>query len=64
MSAYTPTGFNLVETMRPLEDRRMRERARAGAFDGTMQRRPPAATTRRRIQGRARRNWWMLLVPE
>jgi hypothetical protein len=66
MSIPMPTGFNWPEAMQPLEDRRTRERARAVAAERTMQRPPQAAsaTTRQRSRGRARDNWWALLIPE
>ena len=62
MSEYLPTGFNLVEAVRPLEDRRTRKGARAAASEGAIQRRPRGTT--KRVHGRGRRNWWTLLIPE
>jgi hypothetical protein len=64
MYEYVHTGFNLVEAVWPLEDRRAWERARAAAEHGATQRRPRHATTRRRVQRRAHRDWWTLLIPE
>jgi hypothetical protein len=66
MSTSTPTGSNWAEAMQPLEDRRTRERDRAIGSERTMPRPLQAvnAPTRERARGRARRNWWMLLIPE
>src|SRR5262249_10451692 len=54
MTTLSPTGFHCRAAVRPLEDRRPRERARALASERTARRRPRATTKRRRVQEHAR----------
>jgi hypothetical protein len=63
LTMHTPTGCNWTDAIQPLETRRKTERARRDASAGKMGRRPQAAgvSQRRRVAGRAQRNWWALL---